>query len=521
MKSTVKVSISRSAFNLDSDAYETLCGYLDRLEKHFSRKKGGREIVSDIEERIAELLSARISTPDQVVSIALVEEVIGIMGMPGDMEDGETDYAAAPPPQSRKKRLYRDVSNKMLGGVCSGLAAYFNIDLAFSRLFFVLFFVMLFFIRHSVFGVSWSVLFIVYIVLWIVIPPALTAREKAEMHGDTTTIAGIQKKVEGEIRALRRKWERKGKQWTPEIETEMLEASMAARRREHALTRLLRLALRMVAVFVGVIFLIVAVCGLVAFPVVIFVNTAVSNVVELYLFDLFDLVAININPMLFKVLLSAVLLLPLLGLLYLGIKAIVGFRDRFRTGLIMFLLWLAAGVTLAILASSSALGFRRWTDVEEEVRVPAPYGTLQVDVPAPYRDVIHGDALLFEYDGNGAVFWESSRHGTVKAYVLPDIDVVQTSDTGSIRVCFIKTASGLTRAVARARAREVPLNYTLRDSLLLIEPFVYSRAHKWAGEVMSVKIYVPQGKNVHNLINNKVGVKYVFPLHKRKKSCNM
>jgi phage shock protein PspC (stress-responsive transcriptional regulator) len=504
MKSTVKVSISRSAFHLDSDAYDALRRYLDRLEKHFSPKKGGKEIVSDIEERIAELLSARISAPDQVVTIALVDEVVGIMGMPGDMESGESDdnTALPPPPPGRKKRLYRDINNKMLGGVCSGLAACFNIDIALSRLFFVLFFVMLFFIRHSFFGISWSLLSIVYIVLWIVIPPALTAREKAEMHGDNTTIADIQKKVESEMRALRRKWERKGKQWTPEIETEMLE-EMTTHRREHTLPRLLKLALRVVLVFAGVIFLIAAVCGLVTLPVIIFVNTAVSSVVELNLFDLLDLVAINMNPLLLKVLLSAVLFLPLLGLLYLGIKAIVGFRDRFRTGLAMLLLWLVAGITLTILASSSALGFRRWTDVEEEVRVPAQYGILHVDVPEKYDSVICGDALLFNSDGNGTVFWESARRGTAKAYVLPDIDIVQTSDTGSIRVCFIKIASGRTRAVARARAREVPLNYTLRDSLLLLEPFVYSKAHKWAGEMVSVKIYVPQGKHVRNIIRSR------------------
>jgi hypothetical protein len=169
----------------------------------------------------------------------------------------------------------------------------------------------------------------------------------------------------------------------------------------------------------------------------------------------------------------------------------------------MFLLWLVACITLAILASSSALGFRRWTDVEEEVRVSAQYGTLHVDVPASYDDVIYNEALLFEYDGNGTVFWENGRRGTAKAFVLPDIDVVQTSDTGSIRVCFIKTASGRTRSIARVRAREVPLNYTLRDSLLLVEPFVYSKAHRWAGEIVSVKIYVPRGKDVRMAIPRK------------------
>ena len=489
MKSTVKVSISRSVFHLDSDAYEMLHDYLDRLEKHFKGKEGGREIVSDIEERLAELLTARISTPEQVVSIGLVEEVIGILGMPGDMEPGGAEYgAAAPLPPNRKRRLYRDVQDKMLGGVCSGLAAYFGIDVTWSRLLFVLCFIGL-----LVTGISGGgFLFIAYLVLWIVVPPAVTVRERMEMRNDNTTISDIQKKVEDEISALRQKWERKGKQWTPEIEREVLEAGIGARRQEHVLLRLLKLCLRAMMIFFGAILLLVAVCGLLAFPIVLFVGTVLTDVV---LFDFLDLIAIDMNMVLFKVLLSMVLLLPLLGLLYVGVKAIMGFRSRFRIGLIVFLLWLIACITLVILVGSSALGFRRWVDEEEEVHIPAQYATLYVDVPESYLDIIHGE-VLFEYDDNGIVFWEKDRSSTLKAYVLPGIEVVQVADTGAIRVCFIKTASGRNRSIARARVREIPLRYTLRDSLLLLDPFVYSKEHKWDGEIVSMRIYVPQDKKL-------------------------
>jgi hypothetical protein len=325
------------------------------------------------------------------------------------------------------------------------------------------------------------------------VPPAVTARERMEMRRDNTTISDIQKKVEDEIGALRQKWERKGKPWTPEIEREVLEAGIGARHQEHALVRLVKLGLRAIMILFGAMVLIVAVCGLLALPVCLFVGTVLSDVV---LFDLLELVAIDINLTLFKILLSMVLLLPLLGLLYIGIKAIVGFRGRFKIGLMIFLLWLAASITLVVAASSSALGFRRWVDVEEEVRIPAQYATLHVAVPEPFRDMRRSKAL-FKYDDNGVVFVESDRDGETKAYVWPDIEEVAVSDTGAIRVCFMKTASGRYRSVARLRAREVPLNYTLRDSLLLLEPFVYSKTRKWDGEIVSVKIYVPQGKRLH------------------------
>jgi phage shock protein PspC (stress-responsive transcriptional regulator) len=490
MKSTVKVSISRSAFHLNSDAYEMLHDYLNRLEKHFEGKDGGREIVSDIEERLAELLTARISTPEQVVSIALVEEIIGIMGMPDDMEPAGTEYgAAAPLPQSRRRRLYRDVQDKIVSGVCSGLAAYFGIDVAWPRLLFVL----CFFVGVLVTGISGGgFLFVVYLALWIIVPPAVTARERMEMRNDTTTISDIQRKVEDEISVLRQRWERKGKQWTPDIEREVLEAGVGARHREHGLMRLVKICFRAVMIFFGVIALMVAVCGLLALPVVLSVGTVLTDVV---LFDLLDLIAIDMNIVLFKVLLSMVLFLPLLGLLYIGAKAIVGFRGRFKIGLIMFLLWLVAFITLVVSASSSALGFRRWIDVEEEVRIPAQYTMLHVDIPEPYRDIIRNKAV-FKYDDNGIVYWRNDRHGAPNVYVLPDIEVMQTADTGAIRVCFIKTASGINRSTALARAREVPLQYTLCDSLLLLEPFMYSKQHKWDGEIVSMRIYVPQGKRI-------------------------
>jgi phage shock protein PspC (stress-responsive transcriptional regulator) len=173
MKSTIKVSISRSAFHLDSEAYEALCNYLNCLEKHFEGKEGGKEIVSDIEARIAELLSARIDAPDQVITPTMAEEVIGIMGRPDDMDD-HAEYSAAPPLRWGK-RLYRDVNNKMIGGVCSGLAAYFNIDVVFPRLFFAFIF-----IGYSIAGVSFGncISLLVYLVLWIVIAPARSVREK-------------------------------------------------------------------------------------------------------------------------------------------------------------------------------------------------------------------------------------------------------------------------------------------------------------------------------------------------------
>ncbi|MDR0581528.1 MAG: PspC domain-containing protein, partial [Prevotellaceae bacterium] len=192
MKSTIKVSISGIAFNLNNDAYNCLKNYLDHVEKIFSGKEGGREIIEDIEVRIAELLSARIQSPAQIITLATVNEVIGTVGSADDIASGEEETVAFAQeqfkaPELERKRLFRDIDHRVIGGVCSGLGNYFGIDRVFVRLAFGIalgFFIFqdfsfdYSFIARSV--VSSVVL--LYILLWIAMPAARTMKEKMTMR---------------------------------------------------------------------------------------------------------------------------------------------------------------------------------------------------------------------------------------------------------------------------------------------------------------------------------------------------
>lgn len=115
------------------------------------------------------------------------------MGKPSDFEDkGEREYTDSDVQQLGRKRLFRDVDNRMIGGVCSGLGAYFNIDTVWFRLAFVV---------ATLAGVS----ILVYLVLWVIIPPALTISEKLEMNGNPVTISNIEKAIREEMDGLRDK----------------------------------------------------------------------------------------------------------------------------------------------------------------------------------------------------------------------------------------------------------------------------------------------------------------------------
>lgn len=113
MKKVVKVSIGNIAFTLEEAAHSELKGYLDSLEQHYASKEGGSEIVEGIEERIAELLIER-GYSQNVVTVDAVREVMSILGLP---EEIEAESESQEPKEPLKKKLYRNLQDKKLGGV--------------------------------------------------------------------------------------------------------------------------------------------------------------------------------------------------------------------------------------------------------------------------------------------------------------------------------------------------------------------------------------------------------------------
>ena len=133
MKKTFTINISGSVFHIEEDAFEKLQDYLKLLNRFFETQKGGQEILQDIESRIAELLQEKINSGQDAVTDEWVDEVMQRMGNPEDFMDQEepenTETSAKElKGEKTKKRMYRDSESRVLGGVCSGMSAYFNID---------------------------------------------------------------------------------------------------------------------------------------------------------------------------------------------------------------------------------------------------------------------------------------------------------------------------------------------------------------------------------------------------------
>ena len=137
MKKTFSVNLGNRVYNIDEDAYLKLSAYLERIEGHFSDLKEREDIINDIELRISELFSERLGVNKQVVTLADVNEVIRIMGDPHEISGSDEEPRNYRENRSGTKRIYRDPDDRMIGGVCSGLAAYTNIDPVIMRLVFV------------------------------------------------------------------------------------------------------------------------------------------------------------------------------------------------------------------------------------------------------------------------------------------------------------------------------------------------------------------------------------------------
>lgn len=197
MKEVKKCSISGIAFTLDADAYEALSGYLDSLKKSYEGNADGAEIIADIEARIAELiLSAQDGS--RVVERPLIENIIRQLGSAQDIsgEDPDCDLHHAEPRIPR--RLYRDMEYAKLGGVCSGIGRYFDVDPVWIRLVFFLPLLLSCFgwipFMHwtgPMMGNLFGIFVICYFIMWFAVPPARSARQKLEMQGERITAQSI------------------------------------------------------------------------------------------------------------------------------------------------------------------------------------------------------------------------------------------------------------------------------------------------------------------------------------------
>lgn len=191
MKPTLTINLNSTVFHVDNDAYEALSLYLNEIEHHFQDNER-KEIMADIEARIAELFSEKLSNIKNVISIDDVNEIMSVLGSP-EQFSAEDEEKSTPKPETTKqerrqnRKYFRNPDNALLGGVLSGLAAYLGWETTVVRLFFVII---------TLLGYGWPIA--AYFIVWIIAPKASTTAQKLEMQGEEPTIENIKSYLESE-----------------------------------------------------------------------------------------------------------------------------------------------------------------------------------------------------------------------------------------------------------------------------------------------------------------------------------
>lgn len=479
MKRTIKINLSGIIFNIDDDAYEKLKAYLDTIGRHFSDQQESKEIIDDIEARIAELFQERINSETQVITLEIVEEVISIMGNPEDIADSEEPEGRTYTGTRYGRRLYRDPEGAAIGGVCSGLGAYFNIDPVIIRLLFVVFF----------FAGGASIL--VYIILWIVLPKAETAAQKLEMRGERVNVSNIEKKVREEYDNVRdnvKKGYKKARE------------SDSYKKAERAGSDFFDVVGKILLVIVKVFFIIIGaslalaglgiLLGLITLPF-LGMFTLPFGWHHLSLGDFLEPFTNPASVTIATIAVSLLLLIPIVAVVWLIARLIFNVRTRSKAlGLGLIALWV---ISLGTVITVAALEGNQFTDygrknLDHSLNVPSD--TLYLKINTEQEDYLEdelsvelwNDLLLVE---DGDVLYSP---------ITIDIERNRSEDF-ALRIQ--KSSKGRTTEKARENAAKINYGFRTDGNRLILDPyFSIDSGNKWRFPEVEVKLRMPEGKVV-------------------------
>ena len=489
MKKTIKINLSGIIFHIDDDAYEKLKSYLDSISRHFSNKQESKEIVDDIESRIAELFQERITEENQVITLNIVNEVIDIMGNPQDIADSGEDSdekRTFHESYSTSKRLFRDAENSVIGGVCGGLAAYFRIDPVIFRLLFVIFF----------FAGGASIL--VYIILWIVLPKAETAAQKLEMRGEKVNVSNLEKKIREEYDDVKENVKENVSRAKENVSR--ARDSETYKKTERAASDFFEVLGKILLVFIKVILIIIGtslviggiglLIGLITLP---FVGLHVFPF-ESYSFSLGELLTPFTDPLSVTLLVIAITLLiiiPVAAMLYGLIKLIFNLKTS-NKGLGVGALTLSIVSLLTIIGivafeSSHYSDFGRDT-LSQELVVGSD--TLFISVNDDQEDYLNDESII-DLDDKWFLLEDAEAfYGRIK------VDIEKT-DGDNFIIEIEKESKGRSWEQAKENAAGIDYNFRTRENTLILDPyFSVDLDQKWRFPRMEAIIRIPEGKVV-------------------------
>lgn len=472
MKKVVKVSIGNLAFTIEEEGFLLIKGYLDELHDHYDKKENGQEIIEGIEERMAELFVEKCG-PGNVVTAAVIKEVIVILGRPDVIDEDQADLGGTSSFANRgriPKKLFRNPDNKVLGGVCSGLAAYTSIDTTLVRVLFVILF-----LGFSILGIHFGgggFMIFAYIIMWIAIPEARTVEQRCAMYGEPMDLTNFQRQMEMGFNQAKRGIRRAGREGSD------------------AMSAVGRVLSKIVSVFL----ILFSLGGLIVLSFLFLGIEIFKDVVPI---DFLDYIQLGLsNPLYLKISFLGIVFLPLIGMLYGGIQLLFGFKSRgFRPGLIIFILWILSIFSFGILATKASRPFWSEARYEQEVPITNQYDTLYVKFESS-SSVPDSKVMLDAGYSDYALFWMEGERKEQKIVAFPKLRIVKQSKEEGYVVKYRTDALSYTYTEALAKAQKNLPSFEITDSLITIKSNVYSKQNKFDATFRQVFLYIPDGVKV-------------------------
>jgi phage shock protein PspC (stress-responsive transcriptional regulator) len=493
MKKTFTINISGSVFHIDEDAYEKLKGYLQMLNRHFGPMPEGPEILQDIESRIAELFLEKMSDGKDVIIDPWVDEVIARMGKPEDfMEAGEEQAEGRSVREEPvgttagkvRRRLYRDPDNRVIGGVCSGMGAYFNIDPVILRVIFVL-----------VFFLGAGTSFLIYLVLWIAVPKARTTAQRLEMRGEEATVSNIQKSIREEMKDL-------GESYNKFVSSPGSEKNQSRMSRfADFVGDALKVFLRIVVLLFGAALIIGGFVALISFIASMIVGHSVMSGGPFFWginneFHMPGFLGHFVHSGALTTALFCIAFLvgiPILAVLFIGTKLVFRYKTNNRMiGLGAFGLWLVALIVLITVTVGQVGNFSKRTTTTSSVPVACEncktiYLKMADNPYDQYREesVDLNNMKLISVDGKEILLGH------------PRLTIEKANGT-EFTLITRKKARGKTMADAQENIEKIVYNFSQKDSSLVFDPYYTLKEEgKWRDQEISLILKVPEGKSVY------------------------
>ncbi len=587
MKQVININFQGRVVPIEVTAFDLLKNYTESLNRHFANEEGKEEIINDIESRIGELFQERLSKGATCITDDDVNAIIKSMGNPEDFETMDDTAGASSSRQQEQqqqttastgptghKRLFRNDNDKILGGVCSGLANYFNIDVVVTRIIFV---ILLFagagFLAYIVmwiavpsssteqiggarrklfrdpdekmiggvcsgighyFGINpWipRVLFllpflsflsrwghwggfwdfgdvirftfsptslIIYVILWIVIPEALTTSEKLEMKGEKVDLNSIKASVTEEMKSVGKRAEKFGKE-AGAVVTEKAGAMAndvknLGRRSRGGFGNVIAMIAKIFAYFI---------IGCVTFA---FVMALIGmGIFAIGVFPLKDYILRggwqNLYAWGTLILFIAV---PIIAIITWLIRKIARAKGNSRIlGWTFGSLWTIGWVCLIMLITSVVRDFRYGSRLDEQpvALTNAKANKLVVTSSLPFTKKYYGRNWI-KFEPFESLIDEDT------AYVRNVFVVVTRSTSDSFQVTMKRVSRGYSRNDANSLANLIRFNIEQKDSILLLDKGIaINKIDKFRNQMVVVTVAVPVGKQIR--ISNGIG----WPVH--------